>query len=38
MLDNTPLDVYKDEFDISKDKTIFNTWTSNDYKKLFRLD
>ena len=34
ILDHTPLDVYKDEFDVSKEKTILNSWTSNDYKNI----
>ena len=37
ILDHTPLDVYKDEFDVSKEKTILNSWTSNDYKNILLI-
>ena len=37
ILDHTPLDVYKDEFDVSKEKTILNSWTSNDYKNTLMI-
>jgi len=37
ILDHTPLDVYKDEFDVSKEKTILNSWTSNDYKNILMI-
>ena len=37
ILDHTPLDVYKDEFDVSKRKTILNSWTSNDYKNILMI-
>jgi radical SAM superfamily enzyme YgiQ (UPF0313 family) len=37
ILDHTPLDVYKDEFDVSREKTILNSWTSNDYKNILLI-
>ena len=37
ILDHTPLDVYKDEFEVSKEKTILNSWTSNDYKNILMI-
>ena len=32
--DNTPLDVYKDEFDVSKENSFLNDWVSNDNKNF----
>ena len=37
ILDHTPLDVYRDDFDVSKEKTIFKSWTSNDYKNILMV-
>ena len=37
ILNHTPLDVYRDEFDVSKEKTILNAWTSNDYKNILMV-
>ena len=37
ILNHTPLDVYKDEFDVSKEKTMLNSWTSNDYKNILMI-
>ena len=35
--DHTPLDVYKDEFDVSKEKTMVNCWISNDNKSFLMV-
>ena len=32
ILNHTPLDIHRDDFDVSNEKTILNCWTSNDYK------
>jgi radical SAM superfamily enzyme YgiQ (UPF0313 family) len=32
VLDDTPLDLYRDIFDISKDESLLKNWVSNDYK------
>ena len=32
VIENTPLDVYRDVFDISKTETLLKNWVSNDYK------
>ena len=36
IIDNTPLDIYKDKFDVSNDKKLFNSWVSKD-SKIFLL-
>ena len=30
VLDKTPLDIFRDDFEVAKDKEIFNCWISND--------
>ena len=37
ILNHTPLDIYRDDFDVSKEKTILNAWTSNDYKNILMV-
>ena len=32
ILDNTPLDEYKEDFEVFKDKQMFKSWVSTDYK------
>ena len=32
VLDGTPLDLYRDVFDISKNESLLKNWISNDYK------
>ena len=34
IIDNTPLDIYKEKFDVSDDKKIFKSWVSNDLKNF----
>ena len=34
IIDNTPLDIYKDKFDVSNDKKLFNSWVSKDSKNF----
>ena len=34
IIDNTPLDIYKEKFDVSNDKKLFNSWVSNDSKNF----
>ena len=37
ILNHTPLDIHRDDFDVSKEKTILNCWTSNDYKNILMI-
>ena len=37
ILNHTPLDIHRDDFDVSKEKTILNAWTSNDYKNILMI-
>jgi len=37
ILDHTPLDVYRDEFEVSKEKTMLNSWVSNDTKNTLMI-
>tara|TARA_B100000614_G_scaffold240084_1_gene240153 strand:- start:6 stop:1037 length:1032 start_codon:yes stop_codon:yes gene_type:complete len=34
IIDNTPLDIYKEKFDVSNDKKLFNSWVSKDSKNF----
>ena len=34
MLNNTPLEVYRDKFDISNNNKLFNTWVSDDKRNF----
>ena len=37
MLNNTPLEVYRDKFDISTDSKLFNTWVSDDRRNFLAI-
>ena len=37
ILDHTPLDVYRDDFEVSKEKTMLNSWVSNDTKNTLMI-
>lgn len=37
MLNNTPLEVYRDKFDISNNNKLFNTWVSNDKRNFLAI-
>ena len=35
ILNHTPLDVYRDEFDVSKEKTMLKSWVSQKIIKIY---
>ena len=37
ILNHTPLDVYRDDFDVSTKKTMLNGWVSKDYKNMLMV-
>ena len=37
ILNHTPLDVYRDEFEVSKEKTMLKSWVSKDYKNILMI-
>jgi hypothetical protein len=37
ILNHTPLDVYRDDFEVSKKKTMLNAWVSKDYKNILMI-
>jgi radical SAM superfamily enzyme YgiQ (UPF0313 family) len=37
ILNHTPLDVYRDDFEVSKEKTMLKSWVSKDYKNVLMI-
>jgi radical SAM superfamily enzyme YgiQ (UPF0313 family) len=37
IIDNTPLDIYKEKFDVSADKKLFKSWVSKDLKNFLLI-
>ena len=37
ILNHTPLDIHREDFDVSKEKTMLNSWVSKDYKNMLMI-